>query len=115
MTTERETRAAPAAERNEPEEGGFDALVVWRMVRKHWATAFATAIAISVSMAFYTLGQTKIYESGATIHFDPNPPRPLGTKLETVVDMGSGPVWDTREYYETQYQIIQSMRVSQAK
>lgn len=95
-------------------EGGFDALVIWRMVRKHWATALATAIAISVSMAFYTLGQTKIYESTATIHFDPNPPRPLGGKMETVVDLGSGPVWDTREYYETQYQIIQSMRVSQA-
>jgi polysaccharide biosynthesis transport protein len=95
-------------------EGGFDALVIWRMVRKHWATALATAIAISVSMAFYTLGQTKIYESSATIHFDPNPPRPLGGKVETVVDLGSGPVWDTREYYETQYQIIQSMRVSQA-
>ena len=65
-------------------------------------------------LAFYTLGQTKIYEATATIQFDPNPPRPLGGKVEAVVDMGSGPVWDTREYLETQYQIITSMRVSQA-
>ena len=89
-------------------------LVVWRTVRKHWATALATALLISVSVAFYTLGQTKIYEATAILHFDPNPPRPLGGKVEAVVDMGAGPVWDTREYLETQYQIIQSMRVSQA-
>jgi succinoglycan biosynthesis transport protein ExoP len=29
-----------------------------------------------------------------------------------VVELGSGAVWDTREYYETQYQILQSRRVS---
>jgi len=115
VTTDPQPRAtAPAAERNEPEEASFDALVIWRNVRKHWATALATALIISVSVAFYTLGQTKIYEATSTVQFDPNPPRPLGGKVETVVDMGSGPVWDTREYYETQYQIIQSMRVSQA-
>lgn len=115
MTTDLSPRATPAAaERNESEEGGFDALIIWRTVRKHWATALATALAISVSVAFYTLGQTKIYESSSTILFDPNPPRPLGGKVETVVEMGSGAVWDTREYYETQYQIIKSMRVATA-
>ena len=115
MTNDLQPRPNPAlAERSEPEEGGFDALVVWRTVRKHWATALATALAISVSVAFYTLGQTKIYESSSTILFDPNPPRPLGGKVETVVEMGSGAVWDTREYYETQYQIIKSMRVATA-
>ena len=108
MTTDLQPRVAtPTAERSEPEEGGFDALIVWRTVRKHWATALAAALVISVSVAFYTLGQTKIYESSSTIQFDPNPPRPLGGKFEAVVEMGSGAVWDTREYYETQYQIIQ--------
>lgn len=115
MTTEPQPRAAAqTADRLEPEEGGFDGLVILRMVRKHWATAFAAALMISVSVAFYTLGQTKIFEASSTIIFDPNPPRPLGGKVEAVVELGSGPVWDTREYYETQYQIIQSMKVSQA-
>ena len=116
MTNDREPRAAAPTitDRNEPGEGNFDALVVWRTVRKHWTTALAAALLISVSIAFYTLGQTKVFEATATLHFDPNPPRPLGGKVETVVDMGSGPVWDTREYMETQYQILQSMRVSQA-
>ena len=115
MTTDLQPRVAtPTAERSEPEEGGFDALIVWRTVRKHWATALAAALIISVSVAFYTLGQTQIFESSSTIQFDPNPPRPLGGKFEAVVEMGSGAVWDTREYYETQYQIIQSMRVATA-
>lgn len=113
MSTDREPRAAPpAGDRSDPEEGGIDALAVWRTVLKYWATALATALVIAVSMAFYTLGQTKIYESTATVQFDPNPPRPLGGKVEAVVEMGAGAVWDTREYYETQYQIIQSMNVA---
>ena len=94
-------------------ERSINLLVVWRTVRKHWATAVATALVIGVAVAFYTLGQTKIYESSSTILFDPNPPRPLGGRVEAVVEMGSGPVWDTREYYETQYQLIQSKRVCQ--
>ena len=92
-------------------EQRINLVVIWRTVRKHWATAVATALIIGVSVAFYTLGQTKIYESTSTILFDPNPPRPLGGRIEAVVEMGSGPVWDTREYYETQYQLIQSKRV----
>lgn len=113
MSTDREPRAAnPTADRSETDEGGFDVLAIWRTVLKYWATALATALVISVSVAFYTLGQTKIYESTSTVQFDPNPPRPLGGKVEAVVEMGAGAVWDTREYYETQYQIIQSMNVA---
>jgi hypothetical protein len=82
------------------------------MVRKYWSTALTTSALVVIAVTFNTLGQTKIYQAAATLQFDPNPPRPLGGKVETVVDMGSGPVWDTREYYETQYQIIQSMHVA---
>ena len=38
-------------------------LVGWRLVRKHWATALATALAICLAVTFYTLGQTKIYQA----------------------------------------------------
>ena len=97
-----------------PDAGGANAAVVWHTVRKHWATAVATALAVILGVTFYTLGQTKIYQAQATIQFDPNPPRPLGAKVETVVDMGSGNYWDNHEYYETQYKIIQSSRVALA-
>jgi capsular exopolysaccharide synthesis family protein len=97
-----------------PDAGGANAAVVWRTVRKHWATAVATALAVILGVTFYTLGQTKIYQAQATIQFDPNPPRPLGAKVETVVDMGAGNYWDNHEYYETQYKVITSSRVALA-
>jgi succinoglycan biosynthesis transport protein ExoP len=97
-----------------PDAGGSGNTIIWTTVRKHWATAAATAIAITLAVTFYTLGQTKIYQAAATIQFDPNPPRPLGAKVETIVDMGSGSYWDNHEYYETQYKIITSTRVTVA-
>lgn len=83
-----------------------------RAVRKHWVTALGVAAAMTLGTAFYTLGQTKVYQAVGTIVFDPNPPRPLGTAVETVVDMGAGNYWSNQEYYSTQYKIIQSMRVA---
>ena len=95
-----------------PDAAGGGSTVVWHTVRKHWTTAVATALAVILGVTFYTLGQTKIYQAAATIQFDPNPPRPLGAKVETVVDMGAGNYWDNHEYYETQYKNITSSRGS---
>lgn len=106
-------QAAGGRPRHRP--GGSDGLnlvVVWRTVRKNWAIALVVTLALSMFVTFRTLGELKIYEAQATIIFDPNPPRPLGAKVETVVDMGAGNVWDTREYYETQFQIIQSSHIA---
>ncbi len=89
-------------------------IVAWRTVRKHWVTALATTLVVALAVAFYTLGQTKIYQATATVQFDPSPPRPLGRGVDTVVEMGTGSYWNNREYYETQYKIIQSMRVALA-
>lgn len=88
--------------------------VVWQLVRKHWTIALTIAVAISLAVTFRTLREPKIYEATATVLFDPNPPRPLGQRVEAVVDMGSGSFWDNHEYYETQYKIIQSMNVALA-
>ena len=95
-------------------EGALSPAVVWQMVRKYWSTALAAALVVSLAATFNTLGQVKIYQAQATILFDPNPPRPLGQKVESIVDLGSGSFWDNREYYETQYKIIQSMKVTTA-
>lgn len=94
--------------------GAFNLLVAWRTVRKHWVTALVTALGVFLAVAFYTLGQKKIYQATATVQFDPNPPRPLGRGVEGVVEMGAGSYWNNREYYETQYKIIQSMRIALA-
>ena len=86
-----------------------NAVVVFRTVRKHWPMALSVALAVTLAVTFYTLGQTKIYQASAVIQLDPNPPRPLGKGVDLVVDIGNGSYWNNREYYETQYQIIQSM------
>src|SRR5262249_44918705 len=72
-----------------PEAGGASGAVLWHTLRKHWTPAVMTALAVVLGVTFYTLGQTKIYQAAATVQFDPNPPRPLGQKVETVVEMGA--------------------------
>ncbi|MFT3775558.1 MAG: polysaccharide biosynthesis tyrosine autokinase [Minicystis sp.] len=116
MSAESSSNQAPRQGRDwveKPDAGGGQA-VIWHTVRKNWATALLTALAVTLGVTFYTLGQTKIYAAATTIQFDPNPPRPLGGKVEQVVDMGAGSYWDTHEYYETQYKIITSLKVSLA-
>ncbi|WP_437598121.1 GumC family protein [Sorangium sp. So ce590] len=95
-------------------ERSFDLVAALRIVSKHWATALSTLLFVALSVTFYTLGQKKIYQSTTTVQLDPNPPRPLGRGVDTVVDMGAGSYWNNREYYETQYKVIRSMRVALA-
>lgn len=91
---------------------GVDYLVIWRTIRKHWATALAVFALVCLLVTFYTLGQTPIYRASSLLLIDPQPPRPLGKGVDMVVDIGSGNYWNNREYNETQYKIIQSMRVA---
>ena len=72
------------------QEEGINPTIAWQMVRKYWSTALAAAVVVSLLTAFNTVGQVKIFESEATILFDPNPPRPLGQKVESIVDLGTG-------------------------
>jgi capsular exopolysaccharide synthesis family protein len=75
-------------------------------------TALGVTLTVVVTTTFYTLGQTKIYEAAGTLEFDPSPPRPLGKQVDSIFDNGAGSFWATREYYETQYKILQSMRLA---
>ncbi len=87
---------------------------MWRALRKHWTVAIATTVFVMLAVAFYTLGQTKIYRSTATIQIDPSAPQPLGKGVQTVVDMGAGDYVANRQYLETQYKIITSKRLATA-
>jgi capsular exopolysaccharide synthesis family protein len=89
-------------------------IAVVHAARKNWLVVIVVAAVISLAVSFYVLGQTKIYQSSATLQFDPQPVRPLGTQVQTVVEMGAGAVWFNREYYVTQHKIIQSRQVATA-
>ncbi|WP_437732320.1 GumC family protein [Sorangium sp. So ce1335] len=114
MADELRAPSTTAAHADAPGERTIDLVATWRTVSKHWAIALTTMLFVALSVTFYTLGQKKIYQSTATLQFDPNPPRPLGRGVEAVVDMGSGAYWNNREYYETQYKVMRSMRVALA-
>lgn len=87
-------------------------IFVWRAVRKSWVLASAVLVVGVVTAVFITLGQTKIFRATGTIQIDPTPPRPLGNEIQSVVEMGTGAYLNNREYYETQYRILQSRRVA---
>jgi capsular exopolysaccharide synthesis family protein len=84
-------------------------LALWLAVRKNWLLATIITLTVTAGVAFYTFGQTRIYEVSATILFDPRVPRPLGAEVQ--VD-DSGNYWNNKEYYRTQQWMIQSMRVA---
>ncbi len=114
MTPQTPAASRPLRATDTLAEQAFTLVETWRTIRKYWATAVGTAIAIALGVTFFTLGQRKIYQAASTVQFDPTPPRPLGKDIDTVVDMGAGSYWNNREYYETQYKVIQSMRVALA-
>jgi polysaccharide biosynthesis transport protein len=81
-------------------------------VRKNWALALAVAFLVTAGVTFYTLGLTKIYEVRTTILFDPQPPRPLGKDVQAVVDIAQSAFWANKEYYKTQFWILQSPQIT---
>lgn len=91
------------------EDSGFSLFSVWRAVRKNWPLVAGICVLVALGATFYTLGQKRIYEASSTVLFDPQLPRPLGNQVQAVVDMGSSSYWNNKEYYKTQYWIIQSM------
>src|SRR5262245_30818876 len=64
--------------------------LIWYAVRKYWHVSAAVGATVVLVLAFYTMGQTKIYRSNATVEVDPSAPKPLGKDVQTVVDMGAG-------------------------
>lgn len=106
---ENEYAARPAADGDE-----IDLREYWRIiVRRRWVIASVFAAAVVLTLLF-TLRQEKIYASAATLIIDLNAPRVLDkNEVQDVVDSGTGGYWYSKEYYETQYKVIQSRAVAQ--
>lgn len=94
-------------------ESGSAPLFFLRALRKNWLLVVGVSLVALLAATFVTLGQKKIYRSRAIIQIDPNPPRPLGNDVQGVVEMGTGAYLNNREYYETQYKVIQSHHVAE--
>jgi succinoglycan biosynthesis transport protein ExoP len=88
-------------------------LDAWKTLRKRWLWVITLPILTVALAAFYTAGQVRIYSASCTLQIDPNPPRPLGTDVQAIVDVGTGSFWATSNYYNTQFKIIRSRAVAE--
>ena len=78
-----------------------------RLLRKHRWLMTGIFLLTVLTVAIWTFVQVPIYEAGATILIDPEPPKVLN--IQDVVPIGGG-IWD-RNFYPTQYEIIKSRPV----
>ncbi|MBX3228109.1 MAG: polysaccharide biosynthesis tyrosine autokinase [Labilithrix sp.] len=98
------------AEESRAEGGTLEALA-WgfRAIAKRWPIVLAFLL-LGVGIALgYSKSVPNVYEAATLLEFDPDVIKPLGNKTDPLV--GWSAIWDTREYYETQYRLIQSDRV----
>lgn len=106
-----ETESRPRIHRPHGEDGNALAGLLWvvRAVRKQWAIVVAIVFLAGAGALAYSKTLPKVYEAQTLLEFDPDVIKPLGNKADPMI--GWSAVWDTREYYETQYKIMQSDRV----
>jgi succinoglycan biosynthesis transport protein ExoP len=88
-------------------------LDAWKTLRKRWLWVVTLPILTVVAAAFYTAGQQRIYSASCTLQIDPTPPKPLGSEVQAIVDVGTGSFWATTNYYNTQFKIIKSRAVAE--
>ncbi|HEX3694607.1 MAG TPA: polysaccharide biosynthesis tyrosine autokinase [Polyangia bacterium] len=88
----------------------IDLRVYWRTIRKRWPI-IALAAVLSAGIAFiWTYRQPKIYEASCMLVIESLAPQVL-QGVKDVVELGTGTFWGNKEFFETQYRIIQSTAV----
>jgi succinoglycan biosynthesis transport protein ExoP len=97
-----------------PDEGGFTMGRLVRAGRKHALLVVACWLAVVALGLFWTLGQNKVYRAEAVLRLSPEAPRPLGQRVEIVGNQGDSYFWNHREFFESEFRIMRSMRVSLA-
>ena len=92
-------------------ESKIDLRAYWRVIRKRWPFVALSTI-IGVAGAFvYTYRQPKIYEASCQIVIESNPPQIL--QVKDAVELGTGSAYTPKDFYETQFRIIQSSGIAQ--
>jgi capsular exopolysaccharide synthesis family protein len=96
----------------ESNDSKIDLRVYWRTIRKRWPFVVLSMIVATVVAFVYTYRQPKVYEATCQVIIETMAPQVLpGSK--DVVELGTGSFWTNKEFYETQFRIIQSTNVGQ--
>lgn len=80
------------------------------LLRQKWVI-LGVFSAVVTGTVFVTLSLPKVYESVATLEYDPTPARPLGSEVEDVA-IPAGNFFAGKEWYHTQNAIIASRTIA---
>src|SRR5438874_778531 len=91
----------------QPLEGQIDRRTYWRVgVRRRWLIV-GTFLAPLLVSSGYTFWLPKIYTANATLVIELAAPNALGSgTVALVAESGTTSYWYSKEYYETQFNVI---------
>lgn len=81
-----------------------------KIARKHLLLVIACWLTVILATVAFSLSQQKYYRAEALLRLDPDPPKPLGTRVEVIG--GSSSPWNRKEFYESEYRVMRSLRVA---
>ena len=93
-------------------EKEIDIKEVLRLLKRHYLSFFSVVIIVLSLTSVYIYRAPKIFMSTASIEIEPKAPNVLGSGMEIVSSGSQGYFYTNKEYYSTQYEIIQSRAVS---
>ena len=89
---------------------GLDLRARLGVIRRRFAIFISTLVACLLLGAVITIRAPRVYRAVATLHIDVNTPEML-SGVKEFYDIGAS-YWASKEYYETQYQVMQSRPVA---
>jgi polysaccharide biosynthesis transport protein len=83
------------------------------LLKRHMYLFSAVIIVVMTLTIVHIYRSQKIYSSTASIEIEPKAANVLGDRMEIVSTGSQGYYWSNKEYYATQYEIIQSRSVAE--
>jgi len=103
---------APTAPQTPAAEQSIDLRAYWRIVSKRrWLILITFSLVTAISV-FYTLRLPKVYSASTTLIIETSAPKILGNGQVQDVAESNAPFWVSKEYYETQYNVLRSRAVA---
>ena len=93
------------------DEGAFDILFYFSLLRKHLILIGVVLIASVVLSGLYTLRQPKVYAAHTSLIINSRAPRVL-TNVQEVAPAAGGNYWATEYFYRTEHKVIESRLVA---
>lgn len=97
--------------RNAPVDFAIDLRTTWSiLVKGRWAI-LAAIVAVVAGVSVWTYRQPKVYRASASIVIETNAPAVL-SQVQEVTDQANLGYWISKEFLETQFQVIRSREVA---